>query len=90
VCRRVEENECLGNCRIVEADLQRELHGQTRTARSAALRSRNHGETSWPAQYRGECTSRFFPRGAAKKRQFASVSFLHDAAIGCSGPWFKK
>ncbi len=50
--RELEENECLGKCEIVEAYLQGQIHGQTREREVAALRSRNHGETSWHAQYR--------------------------------------
>jgi hypothetical protein len=45
----IKENRCLGNCRIVEAQLQDKLHGQTRNPEVAALTSRNHGETSWHA-----------------------------------------
>jgi NADH:ubiquinone oxidoreductase subunit E len=48
--RGLEENECLGKCEIVEAYLQGQIHGQTREREVAALRSRNHGETSWNAQ----------------------------------------
>jgi hypothetical protein len=50
--RRLEEYECLGSAKLWRHTCRDKIHGQAREREVAALRSRNHGETSWRAQYR--------------------------------------